>query len=176
MPEVCDVYELEVEVPPSFPKGIPRVKELQGKIPRNANFHVNGDESLCLGSPIRLLKNIGKAPTLSGFAATCIVPFLYAVTNKLQNGGQLAFSELAHGERGILDDYMELMGLKRREEVPQALDLLGIKRRIANKQACPCKCGRRLGECSFHRKLNEFRGLAPRSWFKLHHSNLGAGM
>lgn len=152
------------------------MKELQHKIPRDGKFHVNNDDTLCLGSPLSLLKKIANSPSLSGFAETCVVPFLYAVSNKLQNGGDFAFSELAHGKKGVLDDYMEVLGLKRPEDVHKALDLLGMKRRLANKRACPCNCGKRLGSCFFHKKLNEFRRLAPRSWYKKHESDLGAGM
>lgn len=172
--KICDAYELEIEVPASFPRGVPKVKELSRKIPRDGKHHVNPDDTLCLGSPLRLLKKIAECPTLPGFAEKCLVPFLYAVSKKLLNGGELAFSELAHGEKGVVDDYMELFGLRSAEEVIRALELAGMKRRIANKRPCPCKCGRRLGCCSFHNKLNQFRGLAPRSWFKMHRRDLGA--
>ena len=56
--EICDSYELELEVPISFPRGIPKVKEVAGKIPRDGTFHVNHDETLCLGSPLGILKRM----------------------------------------------------------------------------------------------------------------------
>ena len=172
--EICGAYELEIEVPASFPRGVPKVKELCQKIPRDGKHHVNHDDTLCLGSPLRLLKKIAECPTLPGFAEKCLVPFLYAVSKKLQGGGEFAFSELDHGEKGVVDDYMELFRLRSREEVLRALELAGMKRRIANKQPCPCQCGKRLGRCDFHHKLNQFQGLVPRSWFKVHRKNLGA--
>lgn len=174
--EICDSYELEIFVPTSFPRAIPKVKELNRKIPRDGKHHVNADDTLCLGSPLRLLKKIAEHPNLQGFAEKCLVPFLYAVSNKLQNGGEFVFRELAHGEAGIVDDYMELLGLRKKVEVFQALSLLGMKRRIANKLPCPCSCGRRLGLCPFHNNLNQLRNSAPRSWFKSHHRNLGVGV
>ena len=171
--EVCDAYELEIKVPVKFPREVPTVKEIGQRIPRDGKHHVNPDDTLCLGSPLRLLNKIEESPSLPGFAEKCLVPFLYAISKKLQSGGDFAFCELAHGEKGVVDDYMQLFGLRSREEVLRALELVGMKRRIANKQPCPCLCGYRLGRCGFHNILNQFRGLAPRSWFKKHRKNLG---
>lgn len=174
--EICDSYELEIMVPASFPKAIPKVKELSRKIPRDGKHHVNNDETLCLGSPLYLLKKVAERPTLPGFIEKCLVPFLYAVTNKLQNGGDFVFSELAHGEAGIVDDYMEMFGLKTKASVLNAIELLGLKRRVANKLPCPCNCSKRLGCCCFHKKLNGLRKVASRAWFKSHSKNIGSGM
>ena len=174
--EITDSYELEFTVPSVFPRAIPIVKEIGLRIPRDGKHHVNQDDTLCLGSPLRLMQKISEKPSLVGFSEKCLVPYLYAVSNKLQNGVGFAFSELAHGEPGIIVDYLDLLGLKKREQVINALKLLGVKRRIANKKPCPCECGQRLGRCSFHRKLNSYRNITPRSWFRTHATNIGAGM
>lgn len=174
--ELCDSFELEIMVPASFPKAVPTVKELSRKIPRDGKHHVNKDETLCLGSPLHLLKKIAERPTLPGFVEKCLVPFLYAVINKLQNGGDFVFSELAHGEAGIIDDYMEIFGLKTKGSVLKAIELLGLKRRVANKLPCPCNCGKRLGACRFHKKLNGLRDFAARSWFRMHGRDIGVGL
>lgn len=166
--EISDSYRLEITVPKTFPQDIPIVKELERKIPRDGMHHVNPDDTLCLGSPIRLLQKISEHPNLVGFAECCLVPYLYAVSHKLRFGGSFAFSELAHGMQGIIEDYLDLFGLKKREQVIQTLTLLGMKRRIANKAPCPCGCGLRLGKCRFHHKLNKYRNMASRSWFRNH--------
>lgn len=166
--EINDSYHLEIAVPRAFPQDIPIVTELERKIPRDGMHHINPDNTLCLGSPIRLLQKISEQANLVGFAESCLVPYLYAVSHKLRFGGDFAFSELAHGEQGIIDDYLNLFGLKKREQVTQTLALLGMKRRIANKAPCPCGCGLRLGKCRFHHKLNKYRNMASRSWFRNH--------
>lgn len=169
--EIDDSYKLVIVVPEKFPQAIPKVKETGGKIPRDGNFHVNPDGTLCLGSPLRLLRKVHNAPNLTGFADKCLVPYLYAVSYKLMHGGDFVFGELAHGDQGIVEDYSVMLGLKKRHQVTQAIQLLGIKKRIANKKPCPCGCGKRLGACQFHHKLNEFRKMAPLSWFKTHALN-----
>lgn len=171
-PKICDSYELKLEVPKSFPKQFPTVKELQGKIPRDGTFHINPDDTLCLGSPLSILIRVAQAPTLSGFAGKCIVPFLYAVSKRLSDGSDFVFSELRHGNKGIFDDYTEVLGLRDPDDVTKALKALATRRRVANKQPCPCKCGKRLGGCRYHHKLNPFRKLASRSWFALQEQSL----
>jgi len=168
--KICDAYHLKIKVPRAFPKDIPRVIELDGKIPRNGNFHVNYeyDNTLCLGSPLRLLEKISIKPNLVGFAENCLVPYLYAITYKLQFGGGFIFSELAHGSQGIMEDYLSLFGLTDPKQVYQAIRLLGMEQKLANKQPCPCGCGLNLGQCNFHHKLNKYRGLADIAWFRAH--------
>jgi len=175
-PEIVDSYILEISVPNIFPQALPKVKETERKIPRDGKYHVNPDETLCLGSPLRLLKKMHAKPNLTGFAENCLVPYLYAVSHKIMHGGNFIIGELAHGEQGIVHDYQDLLGLSSRSQVAAAITLLGIKKRLANKQPCPCGCGMRLGICPFRYKLNVFRKMAPRSRFIAHSKNLGSGM
>jgi hypothetical protein len=166
--EIEDSYQVEIIVAEKFPQAVPTVKEVGGKIPRTENFHVNSDGSLCLGSPLRLLKEIHSSPNLSGFASKCLVRYLYAVSYKLNNGGGFVLGELSHGDQGIVEDYSQMLGLTDYNQIVQATRLLSLKKRIANKRPCPCGCGKRLGACSFGQKLNNFRKMASLSWFKAH--------
>ncbi len=174
--EIADSYQLEIVIYEKFPWVLPRVVETGNKIPRDGKHHVNDDSTLCLGSPLRLLWKLSEKPNIVGFSEKCLVPYLYAASKKLQYGGDFVFDELAHGEPGIIADYCDLFGLKKREQVVNMLKLLGMKRRIANKKPCPCECGRRLGRCPLHMKLSSFRKIAPRSCFSAYGSNLGGGM
>jgi hypothetical protein len=172
--EVQDSFALQIDVPKAFPKDLPKVIEIGGKIPPTGDYHVNqNDGTLCLGSPLSLLLKISKYPTLSGFAENCLVPYLFAISRKLQSGGPLPFGELAHGSKGMLADYTHLFGLKHPEQARYALQLLGMKKRRANKRHCPCGCGIRLGRCKFNCRLREFRALADRSWFRREFQSVG---
>lgn len=164
--DLTDNYELRIDVPRFFPKALPIVTELAGKIPLGDGFHVNPDHSLCLGSPLRLLLKLAAVPTLVGFVDSCLVPYLFAISYKLRNGGVLLFDELAHGIPGMIADYIDLFGLASREQVVKTLKLLGMKKRLANKQQCPCGCRLRLGKCAFNRRLSPFRPLASRSLYR----------
>src|SRR5205823_1562005 len=120
------------------------------RIPRTGEYHVNtSDNTLCLGSPLSLLLKLSKKPTIDGFAESCLVPYLFAISRKLKNGGPLPFGELAHGRKGLRDDYAFLFGLRQPQNVGRVLQLLGMKKRRANKLPCPCGCRKRLGRCRF---------------------------
>lgn len=99
-------------------------------------------------------------------AAVRNVPYLYAVSHKLQHGGPFPFGELAHGTPGALDEYVDLFGLEDRTKIKQALYLLGLKKRIANKRPCPCGCEKRLGVGTFNRRLLPLRKLSSPKWFQ----------
>lgn len=158
------------------------IHELKGGIPRKGLYHINsGDDSLCLGSRLRLLVSVAKKPTLSGFAKNCLVPYLFAVSRKLLQGGDFTFGELAHGSLGEIADYTDLFGLQTADQVMRTIRYLGMKKRRANKLLCPCECGRRLGACSFNRRVRGFRQLAGRRWFRnvasdLPRINRGSGL
>ncbi len=164
--EITDEYRLKIAVPRNFPKSLPNVSETAGKIPRKEGFHINPDDTLCLGSPLRLLLRISTAPTLLGFAENCLIPHLFAISYKLRHGGPLPFGELEHGLPGILDDYMDLLKLREPQQAFRAIQILGMKKRRANKLLCPCGCDRRLGKCRFNFRIREFRKLSERSWFR----------
>jgi hypothetical protein len=173
--EITDSYNLEITVSAHFPDKLPIVTDTQNKIPQNG-YHLNPDHTLCLGSPLRIRSKMHEDPTLTRFAESCLVPYLYAVSIKLQNGENFVFGELMHGEQGIIDDYCDLFDLRTHEQVIQTLKLLGMKKRIANKKSCPCGCRKRLGKCFIHHKLNNYRKMVPRYWFNTHVKNLATQM
>lgn len=164
---IMDSFELVLEIPEAFPKAVPRVRESGYRIPRIAAFHVNGDGSLCLGSRLRLLLKLAEHPSLPGFAAECLVPYLYAISHKLKYGGKLPFGELDHGTPGELADYADLFSLASPEAARRAWVLLHMKKRLANKRPCPCDCGGRLGRCEFNRTVRKFRSLLKRAHLKI---------
>lgn len=154
---IKDIYELLIKVPSDFPKSVPIILETGNKIPKHNDNHVNPDGTLCLGTPLKLQLFLVKYPSLVDFVERVLIPHLYAVSNKL-NGGEFIFGELAHGSAGELSDYEDILGVKGVVAVKNALNSLrSYKKRIANKKVCPCGCGRRLGSCKTHFKLNSIR-------------------
>lgn len=172
LPSIEDDYELEIIVPDNFPYSLPKVVEKGGKIPKNVEFHINLDNTLCVASPLRASIDLSTSPDLSAYAEKYLVPFLYAASYKLRFGGDFVFGELEHGETGIIKDYMDLLGVKEPRKILPTLEMLSIKKRVANKKKCPCGCSRRLGACEFRIKINELRNKAPRSYFKYYYDLL----
>lgn len=165
--QVSDTFRLRIIVPETFPKDLPIVHELSGRIPREGKYHINpSDGSLCLGSRLRLLVSLSQKPTIADFASNCLIPYLFAVALKLHQGGRFAFGELAHGSPGEIADYIDLFGLRTAAQAIEAIRCLGIRKRRANKLLCPCECGSRLGACSFNRRMKRYRQIAERRWYR----------
>ncbi len=165
-PKINKTYNLQIKIFQNFPYSIPIVTEVEGKIPRDGNHHVNPDKTLCLGSQIKLLELIHKKPTLEGFVEYCLIPFLYAATLKMEYNIDFIFGELAHGDDGLIDEYCALFGVTNKEQVLNVLTMLTLNKRVANKWSCPCQCENRLGKCSLRFKINKYRKIAFRSWYK----------
>lgn len=161
-----DCYQLKIIIPSIFPLELPRIIEIGNKIPRDGKHHINPDDSLCLGSPIRLIEKISKEETLSGYINECLIPYLYAVSIKIRFGDDFIFGELAHGTEGIVDDYLDIFNLQTGEQLVKTIKLIKMKKRHANKQKCPCGCGKLLGKCKFNLKIIKYRKIIPRRWLK----------
>ncbi|MFP3790854.1 hypothetical protein [Bacillus subtilis] len=171
-PSIEDSYSLELVISKEFPYELPKVYELEGKIPRDNKHHINPDGTLCLGSPLRVLMQLYDEPTLNTFAENCLVPYLYSVSHKLHYSGPFIFGELEHGIQGVLDDYLDIFGLDSPKQVLDVLFLLGVRERTAHRQPCPCNCGRLLRKCEFRFKINSFRNIAPRTYYRSQYESL----
>ena len=162
---IDDAYEVEIIVPPGFPRDLPLVKETAGRIPNS--FHTNDDGSLCLGSPVRQHLELSRSPTLPGFVQLCVIPYLYGFSFR-EKHGKLPFGELDHGKKGIRNDFAELFGVTNHDAAVRMVQLASMKKRDANKRPCPCASGRRLGKCH-NRRVNELRKQLGRTWFREQH-------
>jgi hypothetical protein len=160
--EIEDSYRIRVVIPGPFPNVRPQVFETAGRIAEG--YHAMADNSFCLGSPIRIRQQLNAQPTLIGAVDRLIVPYLYNHSYQ-ERTGQFPVGELVHGVPGLVEDYEDLFQLNGLQQCIEALDLLGSKKRIANKRPCPCGSGRRLGKCH-NSVLNPLRKLAPRNFYK----------
>lgn len=160
--EIKDSFRLKITIPKEFPRALPIFEELDNKIPKTPDFHVNKDGTLCLGSPLRLYTFLSQQPDIVSYIDQILLPYLYAVSRKLASGEHFVFGELAHGNLGEITDYCDLFGIHNENCVLGILYALSIKRRIANKRLCPCGCGKKLGQCKIHLHLNKFRGSISR--------------
>lgn len=162
--EILDSYQIQGMVPPQYPTDYAQVEEIGGRIPRDYHKLENG--SLCLGSDIRILIETTKDSSLLGFVDRLVIPYLYNFSC-FERKEEMPVGELEHGPLGLIQDYEDLFNLKGARQCVEALYLLGMKKRDANKKFCPCGCGKRLGRC-YCKNLNPLREVASRSFFKQH--------
>ena len=161
---ISDIFTIEMIVPSMFPSLLPTVHETAGRIP--ASYHKLEDGSLCLGSPLYQRVQLAKRSALLGFVESIVVPYFYGFALS-EYGVPNPAGELAHGVRGLLDDYQRLLAGADDGACIRLIALLGLRKSVANKQGCPCGSGRRVGRCHNH-MLNRLRPVASRRWFREH--------
>jgi hypothetical protein len=164
---IKDEFLIKIVIPKSYPKEIPTVYEIGERFPKTLDYHAYPDSSLCLGSPMSLRKRIKDNPTLDGFIHSCVVPYFYAISLRLQGEENFVFGELYHGIDGIIQDYLEVFELKYIDQVINLLDILSQKPNRSNKKKCPCGCKRIVTKCSLHKKIVEYRDVMTRKEYSI---------
>ena len=151
-------YQLDIRVPDRFPDNSPAVYEVGGQIPRTPDFHVNGDNTLCLGSPLAVRRALRRWPNMRDLMAHTLRPYLYAVTLKLDTGRDFVFGELRHGTAGQLQDLADDLRLPE-DQVINAIDLMLMPLGEADAQPCICGCGGNVSSCELRDRLVDVRDL-----------------
>lgn len=156
-----DEYSVEMRFPSGFPAEVPSVFETGGRVPED--FHKLEDGSLCLGAPTALKLGLDARTTLARFVEAFVVPYLFGFSS-FERSGSLPYGELEHGKEGLRQHFALLFGVDDRGVALEFVRLTSLKRRRANKVACPCGSGRRLGRCH-NRMVNGLRAKLGRGWF-----------
>lgn len=163
LPDITDSFRLVVVVSERFPVVTPRVFESAGRIPESYHRLQNG--AFCLGSRLRLAIAIHRQPDLVAFFEGFVVPYLYRYAH-VEKFGKEPWPDLPHNAPGLLLDDSRLLGATSPEICVRFLELLALRKRLANKKPCPCGGGLRLGRCKHRAALNGLRSVRPRRWFK----------
>jgi len=167
---IRDRYNLELTVPPEFPRILPSVRETGGRVPYDFHRYEGGE--LCLGIDVRLHLLIRGSPDLPTFFAECVVPYLYGFSHREQKG-RLPFDELEHGYEGMVCDLRSILKVDNEAACMHMMRLAGTQRRKANHERCPCGSGKRVGSCH-NRILNEIRASYGRMSCRSLYENLKA--
>jgi len=137
-------FRVELAVPRAFPRQLPSAKETGGRI-RADYEHLFTDGTMCLGVPIEQRRIVSEEPTLLGYVDRLLVPYLYGYCF-WQRHGRHPFGEAAHGPEGILDHYLDVLGLDDPLAALAAVQLL-YEHGYRVDHNCPCGSGRRIRAC-----------------------------
>lgn len=165
---ITDRYNLRLSVPPRYPRECPFVSEVGGRIQRQ--FHHHPDNSLCLGSRVRLRLFLSKEPSVLSFFRRFVVNFLYAHSYQEQYG-EMPFGELAHGNTGLLEDYAELFGVGSPRVALELVRRTSQRTSVADRKPCPCGSGVRLERCHSD-VIHPLRKALGRRFFREEYRNL----
>jgi hypothetical protein len=161
-PDIEDQFKLDIWVPEGR-TALPQVWEIGDRIERIPDNHISSDGSLCLGTELTLRLALGRNPELMTFIELCLIPYLAGTRWREDGNGSYINGELPHYEQGLIKDYEEILRVRGSAAIYKSLKLASLRRRVANKRACPCQCGRRLGRCDLHARVNRLRNSVDRS-------------
>jgi hypothetical protein len=157
--EVVDRYMVEIEVPKTYPKGIPVLREVGGRIPRNPDRHVESDGKACVFLPDEYYYRHPDGMDLIDFLKGPVLGF-FVGQSLVECGQPWPQGECRHGDDGIIEFYVELLGTNDRRVIRCYLEVLAAGQ-LRGHRECPCGSGKRIRQC--HReRLVELRARIPR--------------
>ena len=156
----CDeIDRFQIEI--SFPEGInrlPAIREIGGRIPRDADHHINaGTGDICTDVPELIL--LRGQPSLVEYLDGPVRNFFLSQII-VASGKTWPFGQWDHGKKGLLQAYGELVGVTEERQVRAYLDYVASKK-VKGHWPCPCGSMKRVRDC--HAKLiAELRERIPR--------------
>lgn len=166
---IVDAFDIEIKLPPRFPKQFPIVKEVAGRIPWSLDRHMLKDGVACLFVQEDWWVAHPAGFTLEEFLDGPIRTY-FVGQSMVELGMEWPFGERSHGIKGILECYQELTCSGTLEVASRFLALLAQKR-FDGRQECPCGSGRMMRHCHLS-VLLELRSKIPwkvsrASWLRL---------
>lgn len=143
---IWDTYSVLILIPNEFPTLMPELIELDRKIERDPNWHVNKHGVCCLGTDSKIHHELGDEKTLINWMDKFAVPFLANHKYKKVTGAY-ANGEFSHGHEGLLEFYFKLFNVTNKEEVIKQIRLiLGINS-LSSNQKCFCNSDKKYKRC-----------------------------
>jgi len=145
-----DIYNLKIDISKCFNK-FPRVFEIDERIPRKADRHINSDYSLCFTTAPNeeiLTKTLVK--DLESFFKLILTPYLinnsYFEINKKYKFGEYNH----HPIYSIYETYVDILGIKNFEQVADILQIIASGKKFRPNEICYCGSTKKIKKCNTH--------------------------
>jgi hypothetical protein len=154
---VVDRYRIELRLPPTYPKGVPVLREMDGRIPRTEDRHMQANGA-CLFVPDEYCYEHPEGLDAAAFLRGPVLGYLVG-QSFVEIGKPWPFPPRSHGADGIVEFYGEKFGSVDRKTVAAYLEIM-LGKKIPGHLRCPCGQGR-IRDC--HRPvLKDLRERIPR--------------
>ena len=155
---VLDRYQISIELPPDFPKSLPVVREIGGRIPWKADYHIERDGTACVLMPDDRWRCFPVGAPFVQYLDGPLYNFFLGQTVFAETG-EWPFGQWSHGKDGIYEYYRWLLDTADDLTVWRFLHTLakGDRRK---RYACPCGSGRKIRKCCFF-KIRDLRKKIP---------------
>lgn len=145
--KILDRYSIKVTIPKNYPKSIPIVEEVGGRVPRILDRHMNEKGEACLFLPEQRCEIWPLGSTFLEFFKGPVHNFFLG-QSLVEQGEDWPFGAWDHGARGIREYYVQLFGTEDRDILLKLLEAITMSK-IKGHWPCPCKSGKRLRNCHF---------------------------
>lgn len=150
-----DHYIIEIQIPSDYPKTVPIVREIDGRLPKIRDRHFNPDGTACLFLPDERYKYFSESSTIIDFIEGTVKDFFLWQTHYDLNRGIQCLAERRHGIKGAVDFYSEELKTEDRAVIAKFLDYLTSKK-VKKHWPCFCGSGKELRYCHLD-KLSDLR-------------------
>lgn len=157
---VIDRYQIEVDLPRTYPKGLPVVRETGGRIPRTGSRHMESDGSACVSVPDEYWYRHPDGMDLLDFLSGPLLGYLVG-QSLVERELPWPQGERGHGADGVAEFYGPLLGTTDREVITRLVEAIAA-RELRGHAGCPCGSGRRIRGCAHRQLLEQLRARIPR--------------
>lgn len=153
--QIIDHYAIEIEFPQTYPKGIPLVREVGGRIPRTPDRHIYATEDVCLFLPLEVSSAYPEGTSLLAFLNGPVQSF-FVGQSIFELTGEWPFGQRSHGDEGYAEYVTEVTGVKDKDAIYRFI-LAMQKDEIKGYWDCPCGSGKKLRNCHLQQVLKLHR-------------------
>jgi hypothetical protein len=168
---IIDRFLIEIEFPSDYPRDMPLVREIGGRIPRTIDRHIYGRSGIaCLFVPDEQSWAYPEGSTLLDFLNGPVRNFFLG-QSLFEVEGSWPLGQRSHGVKGILEFYAEILGTDNMNTIIQYIDVLRRKE-IKGHWLCPCGSAKKLRHCHIS-QIRDLRkkiphSVASRTWAVIH--------
>lgn len=145
---ISQKYDVLIQITSKYPHELPVVWETTGKIPKNADYHVNAktDNSLCLVVETEQQLIARRGITIFDFIKNILEPHLAMQSHKLLYG-VYPIGEFAHGQDGINQYFLQKLNLNYINEFATELNLFLKTKMYKRNEICICGSNKKFKYC-----------------------------
>ncbi len=145
---ICfDRFLIEIEFPNNYPKGLPVVREIGGRIPWTSDRHIFETGIACLFFPYQLASLYPKGTTILEYLDGPVISFFIS-QSIFEKTGKWPFGQWSHDVRGEDEFFASVLGFENRLVIARFKVLIKGKT-VKGHWLCPCGSGEKLRNCHF---------------------------
>lgn len=139
-------FKVRIDIQNDYPESLPSITDVEGIIPRSADWHINADQTCCVGTLAEQHQKLGGRISLLNWVSEFAVPYFANFIYRKEKG-KYYNGEWSHGAQGIFEYYFQLFGISNIHLLLDRLYLVcGVKKYNLNGR-CFCNSGKKYKRC-----------------------------